>query len=70
MNFSLPVFSAVFSPDGKTVYAVAQYGRIIEWHIAEKTLPELLEWIRSNRYVRELTCEERLQSHVNPLCSP
>ena len=70
MNFSLPVFSAVFSPDSKTAYAVAQEGRLVEWHIAEKSLPELLDWIKSNRYVRELTCEERQQYHVDPLCSP
>ena len=69
LSFTLPVFSAVFSPDGKTVYAVAQYGRIIEWHIAEKSLSELLDWIWENRYVRPLTCDERQQYHVDPLCS-
>ncbi len=70
LNVSQPIFSAVFSPDGKTAYAVAQEGRLVEWHIAEKSLFELLDWIRSNRYVRELTCDERRQYHVDPLCSP
>jgi WD40 repeat protein len=70
LNVSQPIFSAVISPDGKTAYAVAQEGRLVEWHLAEKSLPELLDWIKSNRYVRELTCEERQQYHVDPQCSP
>jgi WD40 repeat protein len=59
ISFPQTIFDAVFSPDGKTAYAVAQEGRLFEWHIAEKSLLELLDWIKSNRYVRELTCEER-----------
>jgi WD40 repeat protein len=70
INLFLPVYSAVFSPDGKTAYAVAQDGKLVEWHIAEKSLPELLDWIQANRYVRELTCDERQQYNIEPLCKP
>ena len=70
LNFLQDVYSVVFSPDGKTAYAGTVDGKLIEWHIAEKSFSELLKWINSNRFVRELTCEERQQYHVDPLCSP
>jgi WD40 repeat protein len=64
------VYSVVFSPDGRDAYAAAVDGRLIQWHIAEKSLSELLDWIHANRYIRELTCEERKQYQVEPLCKP
>jgi WD40 repeat protein len=70
LNTHLGIFSVMFSPDGKTAYAASKDGKLVEWHIAEKSLPELLDWINSNRYVRDLTCEERQQYHVDPLCKP
>jgi WD40 repeat protein len=70
INTHLAISSVVFSPDGKTAYATALEGKLIELHIDEKSLPELLNWIKANRYVRELTCEERQQYHVNPQCKP
>jgi WD40 repeat protein len=70
LNFTQPVYSAVFSPDSKIIYAAVEGGKLVEWRLAEKSLPELLDWIDANRYVRELTCEERQQYHVDPLCSP
>lgn len=30
---------------------------------------ELVDWTRNNRYVRELTCDEREQYSIEPLCS-
>jgi hypothetical protein len=36
----------------------------------EKTLPELLDWIQQNRYMAALTCEQRNQYRVEPLCTP
>jgi WD40 repeat protein/transcriptional regulator with XRE-family HTH domain len=70
INAHTGVYNVLFGTDGKTVYAASQDGKLIEWHITEKSLPELLEWINSNRYVRELTCEERQQYNVDPLCKP
>jgi WD40 repeat protein len=64
------VYSVVFSPDSRVAYAASSDGKLIQWHIAEKSLPELREWIKANRYVRELTCPERLQYNVDPLCNP
>ncbi len=64
------VYSVVFSPDGRTAYAASIDGKLIQWHIAEKSLAEVEDWIKANRYVRQLTCEERQQYQVEPLCKP
>jgi WD40 repeat protein len=61
--------SFTFSPDSKTAYVTSVDGRLTEWRIAERSLPELLDWIKANRYVRELTCPEKLQySLVDTKC--
>jgi hypothetical protein len=38
------------------------------WRLGDLSLPGLLSWIEENRYVRELTCAERAQYNVKPLC--
>jgi WD40 repeat protein/transcriptional regulator with XRE-family HTH domain len=63
-----PVVSAKFSPDGKYAYSISADGLLTIWKIPVQTLPELLEWIQANRYVRPLTCEERQRYRVEPLC--
>jgi len=60
------VYSVLFNPDGRIAYATSPDGKLIEWHIAEKSLLELREWINANRYVRPLTDEEMQLYHVNP----
>jgi WD40 repeat protein len=60
------VVDAIFSPDGSTVYAVTQDGFLAQWHIAEKSLPDLLDWIALNRYIRPLTDAEKIQYHIEP----
>lgn len=69
-NLNTAVFSVAFSPDSQYAYAVSEYGELLVWPVAEKTLPELLQWISANRYVREFSCEERSQYQVEPLCKP
>jgi len=63
------VYSVVFSPDGRDAFAASIDGKLIQWHVAEKTLSELLDWIKANRYIRELTCAEKLQYQVDPQCN-
>jgi len=60
----------VFGPDGQTAFSVSVDGALIEWQVADQPLDELIEWIRANRYVRELACDERTQYRVEPLCNP
>jgi WD40 repeat protein len=62
------VLGLVFSPDGQTAFSVSLDGTLIEWQIAALPLDELIEWIHTNRYVRDLTCDEREQYRVEPLC--
>ena len=61
-------FQAAFSPDGQTVYSVSADETLAAWRIGDPSLPTLLAWIAANRYVRELTCDERAQYGVAPLC--
>jgi WD40 repeat protein len=65
-NLQNMVFSVAFSPDSKTAYAASVDGKLIQWSIVEQSLPELLEWIKENRYVRDLTNAEKLQYHLKP----
>ena len=58
----------VFCPDGQTAYSVSLDGALIEWQVSDLPLDKLIGWVRSNRYVRELTCDERAQYRVEPLC--
>ncbi len=64
-----PVTSVTFSPDGKYAYFVTGDGLLVQWKIpGQQSLPELITWINENRYVRQLTCEERQRYRVEPLC--
>jgi hypothetical protein len=42
-------------------------GTLEMWRI-DSTLDELLSWTENNRYVPELTCEQRELYSVEPLC--
>lgn len=70
MNMHSPIYSEVFSPDNNRAYATGLDGKLFELQINEKSLSELQDWIKDNRYLRELTCEERQQYHVDPQCKP
>jgi WD40 repeat protein len=61
-------FGVVFSPDSQMAFSVGMDGALMEWQIADPSVDELLKWVHENRYLRELTCEERAQYRVEPLC--
>jgi WD40 repeat protein len=65
-NIQNAVFSVAFSPDSKIAYAASMNGKLIKWQISVKSLPELLDWIKVNRYIRPLTEDEKLQYHIEP----
>jgi hypothetical protein len=56
-----------FSPDGQRVISGGQDGLMIEWRI-DDTLEELVSWTGANRHLPELTCSERVQFNIEPLC--
>jgi WD40 repeat protein len=62
------VSGLAFSPDGQIAFSVSLDGGLIEWRVADLPLDELIDWAYANRYVRELSCEEREQYRVEPLC--
>jgi len=62
------VWNVVFSPDSQTAFSVSLDGALIQWQVADQPLDELIEWTYANRYVRQLTCDERAQYRVEPLC--
>ena len=61
------VNSPHFTPDGR--HAVIGYydGRVELWRI-DTTSDELLTWTKNNRYIPELTCDQRELYRVEPLC--
>jgi WD40 repeat protein len=62
------VFDIAFRPNGESFFSVGADGQLIEWQVADPSLEELVDWIHTNRYVRDLTCAEREQYRVEPLC--
>jgi hypothetical protein len=56
------------SHDGRTAVTGGGDFVIIQWRLATPELEELLAWIDTNRYVRELNCEERELYQIKPLC--
>jgi len=57
-----------FGPDGQTAFSAGFDGALIEWQVGAPPLEELVVWSHANRYVRDLTCEERARYRVEPLC--
>lgn len=61
------VNSPHFTPDGRRAVVGYLDGRVELWRI-DSTLDELLTWTRENRYIPQLTCEQRELYQVEPLC--
>jgi hypothetical protein len=57
-----------FRPDSRSAFSLAITGAPVQWQIGEPTLDDLLAWIQANRCVRDLTCDERAQYRIEPLC--
>jgi WD40 repeat protein len=75
-QFRVPLFSPVgsfvaFSGDGESIYlqSSGDPNRIVQYDLMLDE-GELMSWIEANRYVREITCEERALYRVEPLCQP
>ena len=67
---TLGIWGATISPDGRIGVTGGEGFNIVLWDpsIATPPLDELLDWINGNRYVRELTCDEREAYRIEPLC--
>jgi WD40 repeat protein len=57
------------SPDGKLGLSPGNNNPAILWDLdLPIELDEVKAWIAENRFVRELTCEERTTYSISPLC--
>lgn len=72
-NFEGGIWGMRFSPDGETILTGAgsglgraQQDTLTLWRV--DTEAELLQWITDNRIVPELSCNQRIQFGVTPLC--
>jgi WD40 repeat protein/DNA-binding CsgD family transcriptional regulator len=74
-SFELPSTGAnawaVFPQDSeKTIIVQDNTRQLIEWQINElPTLAKLQVWILKNRYLRQLTCEEKILYEIHPYCN-
>ena len=65
------VRSVVISPDGRFALSGGRDATMRLWRIfSSPDSDELITWITDNRYLRELTCTERQQYNIQPLCEP
>jgi WD40 repeat protein len=62
-----PVVGLAFVPDGRSFLVAADTDAVHEWRV-DATHDDLLAWVAANRYVPELTCEQRKQYRIEPLC--
>jgi WD40 repeat protein len=62
------IFDIALAPDGKTALVGSSDTTIVQWRLDIPSLDELRDWIRANRYVRDLTCAERATYQIEPLC--
>lgn len=56
-----------FTSDGNTVIVADQKNIMIMWQVPRNT-DVIREWGVENRYIRDLTCAEREQYRIEPLC--
>ncbi|PJF44778.1 MAG: hypothetical protein CUN55_02220 [Phototrophicales bacterium] len=59
-------WGVAFDPSGEYIISANTDATLTIWRIGDAS--ELVEWIFNNRYVRELTCYEREQNDIEPLC--
>jgi WD40 repeat protein/serine/threonine protein kinase len=52
------VLTARFSPDGQFGFSAGESGDVVMWRLFDTT-DSVLAWAEQNRYIRDLTCEER-----------
>jgi len=66
-SYNASPFTFSFAPDNHTVLMGQYNDRVELWRI-DATLNELLAWTRTNRYIPELTCDQRELYRLEPLC--
>jgi len=62
-----PVVGLAFVPDGGSFLVAADTDAVHEYR-ADATQDDLLAWVAANRYLPELTCQQRERYRIEPLC--
>ena len=62
------IFDIAVSENGSFALSGATDRTMIQWQLDTPTGDQLLQWIGENRYVRDLTCAERENYRIEPLC--
>jgi WD40 repeat protein len=62
-------FTPIFTSDSRTLLG-GFYPDFLELWRIDTTLDELLTWTRANRFIPDLTCEQRALYQLAPLCDP
>ena len=53
------IFDVTMNAEGNMAYAGFADGTLIQWQLGNPSADELRAWIRENRFVRDLSCEEQ-----------
>jgi WD40 repeat protein/serine/threonine protein kinase len=69
INYGVALVGTTLSKDGQLLAVAADDARVTTYRLPILALDELIVWIRANRYVYALSCEERVQYNVAPLCA-
>jgi WD40 repeat protein len=64
---STAVYNSIFSADGKTAVSGDHAGNLVFWRIPP-ALDQLVEWVRKNRDLPEMSCYEKDVYEITPLC--
>lgn len=62
-----PVLGVTFSPDGRDAVSVSRDALAIVWRMP--SLTGLIQWIRTNRYIPDLTCQQAQFYRLNTNCA-
>jgi WD40 repeat protein len=69
-RYQVSPFTLLFTPDNRSaIVGIIATNRIESWRL-DATLDELLAWTHANRYIPELTCQQRELYRLESLCEP
>jgi len=63
------VFGAIFSADGATAVSGDHLGGLVRWRVTS-TLDQLVDWVKQNRDLPEMSCYQKDVYNIEPRCAP
>ena len=68
INWTAPVWSAMFIDGSDVALVGSEDGLVSVWDVTTPDTDALIDWIQENRYVVELTCEQLSEIAVQEDC--